>query len=220
MMKSIRIVLADDQPFVRKGLRYIIDSQPDMEVVGEAADGEEAVDAALRTTPNMVILDIQMPGSDGISATKEIVQSLPGVKVVLLTTFDVQEYVFNGIRAGAVGYLLKDTETEALLEDIRAMDRGALIYNTTTAKQAFTQILNPNSEETAAYDKLPANPLTDRELEVLQLLAYGRRNHELAGILHVSEGTIKTHIHNIIQKLGVEDRTQAVVMGIRRKLVK
>ncbi len=103
-MKSIRIVLADDQPFVRKGLRYIIDSQPDMEVVGEAADGDEAVAAALRTSPDMVILDIQMPGSNGISATKEIVQSLPGVKVVLLTTFDVQEYVFNGIRAGAVGY--------------------------------------------------------------------------------------------------------------------
>jgi len=219
-VKSIRIVLADDQPFVRKGLRYIIDSQPDMQVVGEAADGEEAVATALRTVPDMVILDIQMPGSDGISATKTIVKSLPDIKVVLLTTFDVQEYVFDGIRAGAVGYLLKDTDMEELLDGIRAMERGAMIYNTTTAKQAFAQILNSNVENTTACDKIHCNPLTERELEVLQLLAYGKRNHELASILYVSEGTIKTHIHNIIQKLGVEDRTQAVVMGIRHKLVK
>ncbi|UVI29235.1 response regulator [Paenibacillus spongiae] len=219
--KMIRIVLADDQPFIRKGLRYILDIQKDMQVVGEASTGEEAVDIALRNVPDLVLMDIRMPGGTGIMATKSIVEALPDTKVVLLTTFDVEQYVFDGIRAGASGYLLKDTETDELLSGIRAMYRGATLFNSSTAKRALDQILTSGMEEpdSPGKDRL-LGALTERETEVLQLLAYGKRNHEISAILCISEGTAKTHIHHIMQKLGAQDRTQAVVTAIRMKLVK
>lgn len=219
--KMIRIVLADDQPFIRKGLRYILDIQKDMQVVGEASTGEEAVDVAIRNVPDIVLMDIRMPGGTGIMATKSIVEALPNTKVVLLTTFDVEQYVFDGIRAGASGYLLKDTETDELLSGIRAMHRGATLFNSSTAKRALDQILTSGMEEpdSPGKDRL-LGALTERETEVLQLLAYGKRNHEISAILCISEGTTKTHIHHIMQKLGVQDRTQAVVTAIRMKLVK
>lgn len=219
--KMIRIVLADDQPFIRKGLRYILDIQKDMQVVGEASTGEEAVDIALRNVPDIVLMDIRMPGGTGIMATKSIVEALPDTKVVLLTTFDVKQYVFDGIRAGASGYLLKDTETDELLNGIRAMHRGATLFNSSTAKRALDQILTSGMEEpdSSGKDRL-LSALTERETEVLQLLAYGKRNHEISAILCISEGTTKTHIHHIMQKLEAQDRTQAVVTAIRMKLVK
>ncbi len=219
--KIIRIVLADDQPFIRKGLRYILDIQKDMQVVGEASTGEEAVDIALRNVPDIVLMDIRMPGGTGIMATKSIVEALPDTKVVLLTTFDVEQYVFDGIRAGASGYLLKDTETDELLSGIRAMHRGATLFNSSTAKRALDQILTSGMEEPDSPEKdRLLGALTERETEVLQLLAYGKRNHEISAILCISEGTTKTHIHHIMQKLGAQDRTQAVVTAIRMKLVK
>lgn len=219
--KMIRIVLADDQPFIRKGLRYILDIQQDMQVVGEASTGEEAVDIALRNVPDIVLMDIRMPGGTGIMATKSIVEAMPNTKVVLLTTFDVEQYVFDGIRAGASGYLLKDTETDELLSGIRAMHRGATLFNSSTAKRALDQILTSGMEEpdSSGKDRL-VGALTVRETEVLQLLAYGKRNHEISAILCISEGTTKTHIHHIMQKLEAQDRTQAVVTAIRMKLVK
>lgn len=220
--KTIRIVLADDQPFIRKGLRYILDVQNDMQVVGEASTGEEAIDVALRNVPDIVLMDIRMPGGTGIMATKHIVEALPDTKVILLTTFDVEQYVFDGIRAGASGYLLKDTDTDELLSGIRAMHQGATLFNSSTAKRALDKILAPDTEEepdsTGKNQLLGA--LTERETEVLQLLAYGKRNHEIGAILCISEGTTKTHIHHIMQKLGAQDRTQAVVTAIRMKLVK
>ncbi|WP_281287137.1 response regulator transcription factor [Paenibacillus hemerocallicola] len=221
MGKMIRIVLADDQPFIRKGLRYILDIQKDMQVVGEASTGEEAVDVAIRNVPDIVLMDIRMPGGTGIMATKSIVEAMPDTKVVLLTTFDVEQYVFDGIRAGASGYLLKDTETDELLSGIRAMHRGATLFNSSTAKRALDQILTSGMEEpdSTGKDRL-LGALTERETEVLQLLAYGKRNHEISAILCISEGTTKTHIHHIMQKLGAQDRTQAVVTAIRMKLVK
>ncbi|MDN4525983.1 response regulator transcription factor [Fictibacillus fluitans] len=220
--KMIRIVLADDQPFIRKGLRYVLDIQEDMQVVGEASSGEEAVDVALSHVPNLVLMDIRMPGGTGITATKSIIEALPGTKVVLLTTFDVEQYVFEGIRAGASGYLLKDTETEELLAGIRAMHRGATLFNSSTAKQALDQILTSNTTDQlhAAAQQSLIEPLTKRETEVLQLLAYGKRNQEISSVLCISEATTKTHIHHIMQKLGVRDRTQAVVAAMRMKLVK
>jgi DNA-binding NarL/FixJ family response regulator len=219
--KMIRIVLADDQPYIRKGLRYIVDIQKDMQVVGEASTGEEAVDIALRNVPDIVLMDIRMPGGTGIMATKAIVEALPDTKVVLLTTFDVEQYVFDGIRAGASGYLLKDTDTDELLSGIRAMHRGATLFNSSTAKRALDQLLTSGMQEpdSPGKDRL-LGALTERETEVLQLLAYGKRNHEISAILCISEGTIKTHIHHIMQKLGAQDRTQAVVTAIRMKLVK
>ncbi|SHF02505.1 two component transcriptional regulator, LuxR family [Seinonella peptonophila] len=218
--KTIQIVLADDQPFIRKGLRYIIDVQQDMQVVGEASTGEEVVEVVLKTIPDMVLMDIRMPGITGIAATKSIIEALPGTKVVLLTTFDVEQYVFDGIRAGTAGYLLKDTETEELLSCIRAMHRGATLFNSTTAKRALDQLLVSDKQESNIGQEQLVEKLTNREMEVLQLLAYGKRNHEISTLLCISEGTTKTHIHHIIQKLGATDRTQAVVMAIRMKLVK
>ncbi|MEF3305708.1 response regulator transcription factor [Paenibacillus sp. GYB003] len=219
--KTIRIVLADDQPFIRKGLRYILDIQKDMLVVGEASTGEEAIDVALRNVPDIVLMDIRMPSGTGIMATRAIVEALPDTKVVLLTTFDVEQYVFDGIRAGASGYLLKDTDTDELLSGIRAMHQGATLFNSSTAKRALDKIVTSGMEEptSSARDRL-LGVLTERETEVLQLLAYGKRNHEICAILCISEGTTKTHIHHIMQKLGAQDRTQAVVTAIRMKLVK
>ncbi|WP_439876760.1 response regulator (plasmid) [Bacillus mycoides] len=219
MTEKIRIVLADDEPFVRKGLCYIIEMQDDMEIVGECKDGKEAIKVALEAAPDMVIMDIQMPDLSGIMATKNIMSILPNTKVVLLTTFDVQQYVLDGIRAGAVGYILKDTETEEMLDSIRSMNRGAMIYNSTTANQAFSQFIK-HDYNFAGEELEYTETLTKREIDVLQLLAYGKQNHEIAKILYVSEGTVKTHIHNILQKLDVTDRTQAAVMAIRKKIVK
>lgn len=221
MTEKIRIVLADDEPFVRKGLCYIIGMQDDMEIIGECENGKEAIHVVLESVPDMVIMDIQMPDISGIEATKTIMDILPNTKVVLLTTFDVQQYVLDGIRAGAVGYILKDTETEEMLDSIRAMNRGAMIYNSTTANHAFAQFLkHDNNPEVDEEENEYAEALTKREIDVLQLLAYGKQNHEIAKILCVSEGTVKTHIHKILQKLSVTDRTQAAVMAIRQKIVK
>ena len=168
----------------------------------------------------MVLMDIRMPGSTGIMATKSIVNFLPDTKVVLLTTFDLEQSVFDGIRAGAVGYLLKDTNTDEMLSGIRAMSRGATLFNSSTAKNALHQLLTSKKEEPGTNENVHfLGTLTERETEVLQLLAYGKRNPEISTILCISEGTTKTHIHHIIQKLGAQDRTQAVVIGIRMKLV-
>lgn len=222
MDEPIRIVLAEDQSIILQGLRYIIDAQPDMRVVGEAANGEQAVQVTLDTAPDLVLMDIRMPRRNGIEATRDILADRPGTKVVLLTTFDIQEYVFDGIRAGAVGYLLKDAETTALLEGIRSAAKGAVIYRSATSSQALTQAMQTGtaSDTVGEHARIPLEPLTERELEILQQMAFGRRNAEIADILCVSEGTVKTHVHRIIQKFGVEDRTQVVVLAIRQHIVK
>jgi DNA-binding NarL/FixJ family response regulator len=221
MNDRIRILLAEDQEIVRQGLRYIIEAQPDMLVVGEAADGNDAVRLAFSAQPEVILMDIRMPGRTGIEATREILQSRPGTRIILLTTFDIQEYVYDGIRAGAVGYLLKDAETQTLLESIRAAHRGAVIYRSESSRKALLKILGNDNEIGLPDDKLPplVEPLTDREQEILQQMAYGRRNSEIASLLSISEGTVKTHIHRILQKFQVEDRTQAVVIALRQQIV-
>lgn len=216
---QIRLVLADDQALIRQGLRYILNSQDDMTVVAEAADGEEVVQAALRARPDIVLMDIQMPGQSGIEATRSIVAQLPNTKVVLLTTFDVTEYVFDGIRAGAIGYLLKDTDSQELLTQIRLAHQGAAIYHSVNAAEALAKAISTPSASEAAGGFSLDDKLTERETEVLQLMAYGRKNSEIASALYLTEGTVKTHVHRILQKLGVDDRTQAVVMAIRNGLV-
>lgn len=218
----IRIVLAEDQHIVRQGLRYIIESQRDMSVVGEAANGEEALQITRQTIPDLVLMDIRMPKQNGIEATRKIVELLPQTKVILLTTFDVEEYVFEGIRAGAVGYLLKDAETGVLLEGIRAAYEGAIMYRSRTSAQALARAMHFVAENLPASTRSVAllEPLTEREQEVLQHMALGQRNTEIASLLCVSEGTVKTHVHRILQKFGVEDRTQAVVIAIRERIVR
>ncbi|MGH0590575.1 response regulator [Bacillus mycoides] len=220
--KKIRIVLADDEQLIREGLTYILNSQSDMVVVGEANNGKEALEVTLQCIPDIMLMDVQMPQGTGIEITRNVIYSLPDTKIILLTTFDIQEYVFDGIRAGAAGYLLKDTETQTLLNGIRSIYSGATLYNTTTASKALAKILNPiaNLETNQSLTPSLMEALTDRETEILQLMAYGKKNKGIATILCISEGTVKTHVHNIIQKLDVEDRTQAVVLGIRINLVK
>lgn len=222
--ESIHIMLADDQALIRQGIRYVLDLQTDMHVVAEAANGQEAIDLALQHRPHLILMDIQMPDLSGIDATRTILSTYPEIKIILLTTFDVQDYVIDGIRAGASGYLLKDIDMTEMIAGIRSILAGGAIYNSTTAGGALIQLLGENEyayPPNASYIPAPVlEPLTDRELEVLQAMAYGRRNFEIAEELYVSESTIKTHVHNIIQKLGVKDRTQAVVTAIRQQLVK
>lgn len=224
--KKIRILLADDQPIILQGLKYIINSQSDMEVVGEANDGEMAINILMELKPDIVLMDIQMPKLNGIQATKEILSKIPELKVVLLTTFDIQEYVYDGIRAGAVGYLLKDTESKELLDGIRWAYQGQAVYRSTTASRAIAKAVDDKQNLERGIPEATVNnmdmtePLTEREIEVLQLMAYGRKNSDISNILNISLGTVKTHVHRIIQKMNVEERTQAVVIAIRQRLVK
>ncbi|WP_187273836.1 response regulator transcription factor [Paenibacillus sp. N3.4] len=223
-MKSnaIRVAIIDDQQLVRHGLSFIINAQEDMEVIGEAANGREAVILANRFRPHVLLMDVQMPEFSGIDATRDILLALPDSKVVILTTFDLEEYVYNGIRAGAVGYLLKDAAPNELIDAIRAAYRGEAIFRTATAAKVISQaihsanvILDPESSQGEMLESF-----TERELEVLQQMAYGLRNEEIAGKLYISESTVKTHVHRILQKFGVEDRTQAVVYAIRNRIVR
>lgn len=235
-----KILLVDDQPLVRQGMKYIIGAQPDLEVAGEAGSGPDAVKVALERHPQLILMDVQMPEFNGIEATRRILEKLPDCKIVILTTFDTEEYVLEGIRAGAIGYLLKDTEPEELLTAIRAALRGEVIFRTALAGKLIGQALQRQADIagdatavvggtaekvliTAEHTGESAPPLlqpfTARELEVLQQMAYGLRNEEIAAKLFVSESTVKTHVHRILQKFDVQDRTQAVVYAIRNRIV-
>ncbi|RAI93595.1 LuxR family two component transcriptional regulator [Paenibacillus pabuli] len=224
-IQEIRVLLVDDQHLVRHGLRFIINAQQDMEVVGEAGGGHEAVRLAAEVRPHVVLMDVQMEAGDGLEATAELMKILPDCKVVILTTFDHEDYVYKGIRAGAVGYLLKDAAPNELVDAVRAAYRGEAIYRTAVAAKVIglairsTPSHSDSVKETVAYEPLP-EPFTGRELEVLQQMAYGLRNEEIARKLFIGESTVKTHVHRILQKIQVEDRTQAVVFAIRNGFVK
>ncbi|EJL42660.1 response regulator transcription factor [Brevibacillus agri] len=220
--KKIRVVLVDDQNMIRQGLGYVIQMQQDMEVVGEASDGEEAVELVGKIVPDVVLMDVQMPKKSGIEATREIMNMHPAVKVLILTTFDNHNYVVEGIRAGAVGYMLKDADSQEMLDLIRRASQGEALFHTATAAKALAEALQVQrsvSEHASAPSAL-LDELTDRELDVLQQIAYGYRNDQIAQNLFISEGTVKTHVHRILQKMGVEDRTQAVAKALRLKIVK
>lgn len=218
--KKIRVVLVDDQTMIRQGLGYVIQMQSDMEVVGEAADGEEAIELVTRVCPDVVLMDVQMPKCSGIEATRVIVQRLPQIKVLILTTFDVKNYVVDGIRAGAVGYMLKDADSQEMLDLIRRAYQGAALFHTVTAAKALAEILKEQGEAHGPASNFSLlEELTDRERDVLQQLTYGYRNDQIAQNLFISEGTVKTHVHRILHKMGVDDRTQAVALALRHKLV-
>lgn len=219
---TIRVVLVDDQTMIRQGLGYVISMQSDMEVVGEASDGVEAVELIGLLTPDVVLMDVQMPNKSGIEATREIMQQHPRTKVLILTTFDNHNYVVDGIRAGAVGYMLKDSDSQEMLDLIRRAHQGEAMFHTVTAAKALAEALQGQRETTDATtaSSILLDELTDRELDVLQQIANGYRNDQIAQNLFISEGTVKTHVHRILQKMGVEDRTQAVAKALRHKIVK
>lgn len=214
---TISVVLADDQAMVRAGFRMILEAETDIEIVGEAQDGEEAVSVATRVRPEVVLMDVQMPKMDGLEATRRLLeQGEFAGRVVILTTFERDDYVFEALRSGASGFLLKNAPPEELVHAVRVVAAGdGLLAPSVTRRiiEAYAQRPPPRRD-----DRLMQR-LTDRELEVVRLLAKGRSNVELAAELYVSEGTVKTHVSSVLTKLGLRDRVQAVVFAYESGLV-
>ncbi|HXD34901.1 MAG TPA: response regulator transcription factor [Pyrinomonadaceae bacterium] len=209
-MSTIKILLVDDQPLFREGLRTLLSVQTDFKVVGEAGNGAEAIRLAHSLQPAVVLMDLQMPVLDGVAATRRLHAELPGCRVIVLTTFDDDEMVFDGLRAGAVGYLLKDASSEKLGEAIRLAARGESFLQPSVAAKVvaeFARLSNKTIKPALAL----AEPLSERELEILRLIAKGESNREIANTLFLAEGTVKNHVTNILGKLEVRDRTQAAL---------
>jgi DNA-binding NarL/FixJ family response regulator len=212
---TVRILVADDQPLVRQGLRSILDREPDLEVVAEASNGDHAVAEVARSRPDVVLMDIRMPGSDGLEATRRIVARPGSPKVVILTTFELDEYIYAGLKAGACGFLLKDTEPEVLVQAVRDAYAGDNLLSPAVTRRliaAYVAAPGPATE-------LPAR-LTERETEVLRAMTRGLSNAEIGSVCHLSEATVKTHVTSILAKLGVRDRLQAVVTAYESGVVR
>ncbi|MEX0660130.1 MAG: response regulator transcription factor [Egibacteraceae bacterium] len=211
----IRVVIADDQELVRSGFVYIVGSQTDMEVVGEAGDGLGAIERARRLTPDVVVMDIRMPRLDGIEATRRIVRANPATRVLVLTTFDLDEHLYEAMTAGASAFLLKDAPPEQLVSGIRMVAAGeALVAPAITRRLIAAFVDRSRPSGSSALERL-----TEREHDVLRSLAGGRSNQEIAAELHLSEATVKTHVSRIYAKLDVRDRAQAVVVAYEEGLV-
>ncbi|MDP9093836.1 MAG: response regulator transcription factor [Actinomycetota bacterium] len=211
---TIRVLLADDQALLRHGFKMIIDAQPDMEVVGEAADGAQAIARAAALKPDVVLMDIRMPGTDGIEATRHIAAQQPEVKVLILTTFDLDEYAFNGLRAGASGFLLKNVRTEELLAGIRAVASGdAVLAPSTTRRLLDTYAGTFQAAKVGVAPQDVLAPLTQRERQIFTELAAGGTNQEIAERFTLSETTVKTHVARVLAKLNLRDRVQVVIFA-------
>jgi len=215
----IRVLLADDQALIRAGFHVLVDAADDLQVIGEAADGRQAVDLARRARADVVLMDIRMPGVDGLEATRRISadEDLAGVKVIILTTFESDEYVYQALRAGASGFLVKDTEPAELLQAVRVVARGDALLSPSVTRRLISDIAS-RPERPAATGKILAG-LTDREREVMTLVAEGLSNDEIAARLFLSPLTAKTHVSRIMTKLGARDRAQLVVMAYETGLV-
>lgn len=205
-----RVLVVDDQRLIREGIASLLGLQPDIEVVGTAADGQEAVERAVALAPDVVLMDVRMPGLDGVEAVAVLRRRAPGCRVVMLTTFDDEDYVVRSLRAGASGYLLKDLPAQELAAAVRLAAAGVAQFDP-AATARLAAVLNRADGR--------SEPLTMREAEVLRLVAAGATNREIAGRLHVSEGTVKNHVSRILGRLGLRDRTQAAVYAQRHGLV-
>jgi DNA-binding NarL/FixJ family response regulator len=216
----IRVVLADDQALLRAGLRVLLDAEDDLEVVGEAEDGDEAIATVRRLRPDVVVMDIRMPDLDGLAATREIVADpeLAGVHIVVLTTFDLDEYVFEAIRAGATGFLLKDAEPTELLRAIRLAAAGEALMAPTVTRRLIAEFAARPEHRT--IDSTALRELTDREREVVALVAGGLSNEEIAAELYISPATARTHVSRAMIKLNARDRAQLVVFAYESGLIR
>jgi DNA-binding NarL/FixJ family response regulator len=213
-MSKLRVVIADDQPMMRAGFKAVLESTGNIEVVAEAGTGEEAVRAATELSPDVVLMDIRMPGMDGIEATR----LLPRQRVLILTTFGLDEYIINALRAGASGFLLKDAPTEEVVAAVRAVAAGDAVLSASVTRQLLDQVAR---RLPAAVSRQPTelDSLTQRELEVLRMLASGLSNAEIAAALVVSEATVKSHVSALLGKLGLRDRVQAVIYAYETRLI-
>jgi DNA-binding NarL/FixJ family response regulator len=212
--EPIRILIADDHPIVRQGLAAVLDQEDDMVVVAQAANGREAVDKALDLSPDVIMMDLQMPEIDGVAAIIEIKNSALEAGIIILTTYDTDDYIFRGIEAGARGYLLKDSPPEEVLKAIRAVYQGESLIQPRVASRLLDRLSQ------LSRNALPSEgSLSAREVEVLQIMATGAANKEIASRLNIGQSTVKTHIVRIFDKLGVGGRTEAVTEGAKRKII-
>lgn len=226
---QIRVLLADDQPLIREGLAIILNTQPDIQVVGQAADGREAIELARRTNPDVILMDIKMPHMDGITATREINRTHPNLPIIILTTYSEDELVFEGIRAGASGYWLKDITRSQLAEAVRGAARGEAQIDPAVAAQVLSEFQRMSDiihrrtaqpDQASMQEDWPAiEELTPREETILKLLTEGLTNAGIAQRLHLSEGTVKNYVSEVLAKLHANDRTHAVVLAIKRGLL-
>lgn len=215
----IRILLADDQPLLRMGFRMVLEAHDGLEVVGEASDGGEAVAVAAVLNPDVVVMDVRMPGLDGIEATRQIVANRPDTRVLILTTFDLDEYAVEGLKAGASGFVLKDVPPAELVTAIHTVASGDAVVAPAVTRRLLDRFIRGEGEA-QLVDSARLEILTARELEVLELIALGYTNQELAQKLVLSEATVKTHIGRILSKLELRDRVQAVILAYQTRLVR
>lgn len=208
----IRIVLADDHTIVRDGVAHLLNAEPDFEVVGEARDGLQVIEMVSRLKPDVVLMDLQMPNLDGVAAIRRIRANDEHIKIIILTTYDTDEYILEGIRAGAKGYLLKDVPKEELCRSIRLVNQGHSLMQPSLTARFFNLLAQSETKGSEAA-------LTERELEVVRLIARGDRNKEIAQKMAISEGTVKGYVATILQKFGVTDRTQAAMYAVKRGLI-
>jgi NarL family two-component system response regulator LiaR len=212
MKKIIRLLIVDDHTIVRKGIKVLVATEKDMQVVGEAENGAEAVEKAASLKPDVILMDLVMPGMDGIEATGRITAQQPEARILVLTSFAADDKVFPAVKAGALGYLLKDSSPEQLLEAIRQVHRGEPSLEPAIARKVLQELSNPGQ------GKPTAEPLTQRELEVLRLISQGLSNKEIAAKIFVAEWTVRTHVSNILSKLHLASRTQAALYALRSGL--
>ena len=210
----MKILLCDDQAVIRDGLEMLLNLEKDFQVIGSAQDGAEAVELAAQKQPDLILMDLKMPMMNGIEATREIRARFPQIKILVLTTYDDDEWVFDAIRAGASGYLLKDTSRQKIVESIRGTMDGKSFVDPAIAGKLLNQIASRQTQPASML----TDKLTERELDVLRLIAKGINNGEVAVQLHLSEGTVRNHVSAILEKLGVSDRTQAAVIAIQHGL--
>jgi DNA-binding NarL/FixJ family response regulator len=210
----MKILLCDDQAVIRDGLEMLLNLEKDFQVIGAAQDGAEAVELAAQKQPDLILMDLKMPIMNGIEATREIHAKFPNIKILVLTTYDDDEWVFDAIRAGASGYLLKDTPRQKIVEAIRGTVEGKSFVDPAVAGKLLNQVASKQTQPTSIL----TDKLTERELDVLRLIAKGINNSEIANQLHLSEGTVRNHVSAILEKLGVSDRTQAAVIAIQHGL--